>query len=268
MHSALIYFSPKNGEGQCLTAATREATTGLENSDAADQFHAASGRPSAHLGPRDMQLLEDVNLGWEKRRLLCGLLLCAFLFGASAESQNRQLESLIREGQSALDAGELVRAAADFERATQMAPDNLEANRGLLISYLQANRLRDAENLGQSAIARWPKDAQLQHWLGLVYFKEGQNASALERLRSAENLDGTRFDVHFDAALVLLSEDQYPAAAEELQKAIKLDPKAAMAHVLLGRCYQNTNRTLQAIEQFQTALRLVPDIPLGHYHLG
>ena len=215
-----------------------------------------------------MQLLDNVHLGWDKRHILCGLLAIAFVFGASAQSQNRELESLIREGQSELDAGEFARAASNFERATQMAPDNLEANRGLLLSYLQAKRLSDAENAGQSAIAHWPKDAQLQHWLGLVYFKQGQNAKALERLRTAEREDGTRFDIHFDAALVLLAEDLYPAAADELQKAIKLQPKAAMAHVLLGRCYQNTNRTLQAIEQFQSALRLDPNIPLGHYHLG
>jgi tetratricopeptide (TPR) repeat protein len=227
------------------------------------------GWPAAQLGrARDMQLPDNVRLGRDKRHLLCGLLAIAFVFGASAQSQNRELESLIREGQSALDAGEFARAASNFERATRMAPDNLEANRGLLLSYLQAKRLSDAENAGQSAIAHWPKDAQLQHWLGLVYFKQGQNAKALEQLRTAEREDGTRFDIHFDLALVLLAEDQYPVAADELQKAIKLQPKAAMAHVLLGRCYQNTNRTLQAIEQFQTALRLDPNIPLGHYHLG
>jgi tetratricopeptide (TPR) repeat protein len=226
------------------------------------------GRPSNCAGPRDMQFLENLHAGWSRRRLLCSLLAITLVFADRAQSQNRQVESLIHDGHSDLDAGEFGRATSNFERATQMAPDNLEANRGLVLSYLQAKRLNDAENAGQSAIARWPNDAQLQHWLGLVYFKEGQNAKALARLRTAENLDGTRFDVHFDAALVLLSEDQYPAAADELQKAINLDPKAPMAHVLIGRCYQNTNRTVQAIEQFQTALRLDPNIPLGHYHLG
>jgi len=135
-----------------------------------------------------VQLLENVRLGWGKGHILCGLLAIGFVFGASAQSQNRQLETLIEDGQRDLDAGDFGGAVASFERATQMAPDNLEANRGLLLSYLQAKRLRDAENAGQSAIVRWPKDAQLQHWLGLVYFKEGQNAKALEQLRSAERL--------------------------------------------------------------------------------
>jgi len=269
MHLALIYFSPRTA-GRCLTAAIRGDNHWLfqPQMPPINFMKVLAGRPLPLGRARDVQLLENVRSGWDKRHILCGLLAIGFVFGASAQSQNRQLESLIREGQGALDAGEFARAVSNFERATQMAPENLEANRGLLLSYLQAKRLRDAEDAGQSAIVRWPKDAQLQHWLGLVYFKEGQNAKALEQLRRAERLDGTRFDVPFDAALVLLSEDQYPAAADELQKAIKLDPKVAMAHVLLGRCYQNTSRTVQAIEQFQTALRLDPDIPLGHYHLG
>src|SRR5260370_22563423 len=116
MHLALIYFSPRNGAGLWLMPATREATTGLENSDTADQCPAGSVWPTAQLGgARDMQLLENVHFGWGKRHILCGLLAIAFVFGASAQSQNRQLESLIHEGQSALDAGEFARAVSNFE---------------------------------------------------------------------------------------------------------------------------------------------------------
>ena len=200
-------------------------------------------------------------------------LVLVLVLGAAAQPQksspqNSQLESLIRQGENALDAGDFASAASAFERARQMAPESLYANRGLLLSYLSEKRLGDAENIGQSAVAHWPQDAELQHWLGLVYFKQGRNTKALELLRGAENLNDSQFDIHFDTALVLLSDNQYPAAVNELEKALKLDPKAALAHVLLGRAYQNTNRTVQAIEQFQTALRLDPKIPLGHYHLG
>ena len=149
-----------------------------------------------------------------------------------------------------------------------MAPENLEVNRGLLLSYLQETRLADAEALGQSAVARWPQDGQLLHWLGLVYFKEGRKAQALEMLRRAESVMGSQSDTYFDTALVLLSDNQYPAAADELEKAVHFNPNAALPHVLLGRAYQNTNRSVQAVKEFQTALRLQPDIPLGHYHLG
>jgi len=196
------------------------------------------------------------------------LLALVVALAPTVPSQTPQLSVLIRQGQDALDASDFARATHSFEQARQIAPDSLEANRGLVLSYLQEGRLADAEQIGQAAVGHWPNDAKLQHWLGLVYFKKAQNSSALSALRRSETLDGTHYDIHFDIALVLLSDASYAPAATELEKAIKLDPKAALPHVLLGRAYQNTNRSMQALEQFQAALRLDPTIPLGHYHLG
>src|SRR6266496_516553 len=147
-------------------------------------------------------------------------------------SQNQRLSSLIREGRTALDAGDFPSAARNFEQARQLAPDDLEANRGLLLSYLQEGRLEQAEEIGKIAVERWPREADLQHWLGLVYFKKSQNSAALAALQRAESLDPSRSDAHFDIALVFLSDSNDTEAALELEKAIKLDPKAALAHVL------------------------------------
>jgi tetratricopeptide (TPR) repeat protein len=187
---------------------------------------------------------------------------------AAAQSPDQHVIVLLRSGQAALDAGDFARAASDFEQAERLSPDNLDVNRGLLLAYLQIGRLAQAAEIGRNAVARWPGDAQLWHWLGLAYFKAGQNGPALEALQRSEKLDSARFDIHFDRALVQLQQDQYPLAADELEKAIKLKPSDPLAHVLLGRAYQNSNRTLPAVEQFQIALRLDPKIPLGHYHLG
>ncbi len=203
------------------------------------------------------------------RRLAISLALSWLLaVGTMTWAQSPSLQELLRSGQAALDAEDYSRAAASFERARQIAPDNLPANRGLVLSLVQLGRLGEAAQIGREAAARWPQDAQLQHWLGLAYFKAGQNALALETLQHSEALDGGHFDIHFDLALVSLQQSQYAAAAGELEKAVRLQPSHALAHVLLGRAYQNTNRTVRAIEQFQTALRIDSDTPLGHYHLG
>jgi len=185
-----------------------------------------------------------------------------------ALSQDPRLPQLLREGQDAIDAGDFARAARAFEQARQFAPDRKEASRGLLLSYLQEGRLAEAEEIGKAAAAQWPNDAELRHWLGLVYFKQHRNDLAVSQLQRAEALDASRYDVSFDLALVLLSNDKYSDAGKELEKAIKLEPKAALPHVLLGRAYQNTNRSVQAVEQFQTALRLDSNLSLVHYHLG
>src|SRR5436190_22428814 len=108
---------------------------------------------------------------WVPGRLLVFILAVLFIPGAWAQSPSLEIQKLVREGQAALDAGDFGRAVNNFERAEQLAPENLEVNRGLLLSYLQAGRLGEAARIGEQATARWPRDAQLQHWLGLTYFK-------------------------------------------------------------------------------------------------
>ncbi|MGA8313884.1 MAG: tetratricopeptide repeat protein, partial [Terriglobales bacterium] len=96
--------------------------------------------------------------------MILGSLVLAACTAAWPQSPN--LQPLLRSGQAALDADDYARAAASFERARQIAPDNLQASRGLVLSYLQLGRLSEAARIGEESVARWPGDAQLQHWLG------------------------------------------------------------------------------------------------------
>src|SRR5258708_25355534 len=147
-----------------------------------------------------------------------------FGLNVAAQSGNKPPETLIRDGQTALDAGDFSRAIQQFEKAEQLSPDNPDANRGLVLSYLHAGRLLDAQRIAEPAVERWPRDAQLLHLIGLVYFKQGQKQKALQTLQRSESLRPSSSDIHFDIALVHLSQDQYPPAAVELEAAIKLDP--------------------------------------------
>jgi tetratricopeptide (TPR) repeat protein len=139
-----------------------------------------------------------------------------------------------------------------------------------LLQELDSGHLRDAVLLGQQAVSRWPRDAQLRHYLGVAYFKTGDFKQAQEQITRARELNPKDSATHFDLALVLLSQVEYAGAAEELEAAIKLSPSKAnaLAHMLLGRAYLNSNRSLQAIDEFKTALKINPAIKLGHYHLG
>jgi tetratricopeptide (TPR) repeat protein len=137
-----------------------------------------------------------------------------------------------------------------------------------LLQQLDAGQLREAVLLGQQSVSRWPRDAELRHYLGVAYFKSGDGRQAQEQLERARELNPNDSAIHFDLALVWLSEQNYAGAANELEATVKLAHSNPLAHVLLGRAYLNTNRSLQAIEEFKTALKLDPAIKLGHYHLG
>ena len=51
-----------------------------------------------------------------------------------------------------------------------------------LLQDLDSGQLRDAVLLGQQAVSRWPRDAQLRHYLGVAYFKTGDAKQAQEQL--------------------------------------------------------------------------------------
>ena len=157
------------------------------------------------------------------------LFLIVSLLGLAAGQSQPGVQALIRSGQAALDSGNFARAVSDFQQAWQIAPENVEVNRGLLLSYLQAGDLNEAVQFGTTAVQHWPNDSQLQHWLGLAYFKSGSNADAVRVLRSAESLDVKSFDIHFDLALVLLAENQATPAAEE-PRSFALKPPSEASH--------------------------------------
>jgi Flp pilus assembly protein TadD len=133
------------------------------------------------------------------RQFAISLALPCLLTGCIATwAQSPTVQELLRSGQAALDADDYPRAAASFEHARQIAPDNLPANRGLVLSLLQLGRLTEATQIGREAVARWPQDAQLQHWLGLAYFKAGQKRSRAGSPVAVVALESGHFDIHFD----------------------------------------------------------------------
>ncbi|MBA3914382.1 MAG: tetratricopeptide repeat protein [Acidobacteriales bacterium] len=207
----------------------------------------------------------SLDRGWAGLVLLT---IALHLSPATGQSSQGQLRPTLDAAAKALAGGQPERAFPLFEAAHRDSPDNLEAARGLVVSALEAGNLAVAEQYGAEFLGRWPTDAQLLHWTGLVYFKQQRTTEALSLLRRSVAQNSSDFGSRFDLALVLLTEKQYAPAAEELEHALKLRPDDSLAHVLLGRAYQNSNRTLQAVTHFQSALKLDPATPLGHYHLG
>ena len=67
---------------------------------------------------------------------------------------NSKVQDLIRSGQAALDNGDFARAVAEFDGARHLAPEDLEANRGLLLSYLHIGDSAKAVQLGSDLVTR------------------------------------------------------------------------------------------------------------------
>src|SRR5712691_7794714 len=106
-----------------------------------------------------------------------------------AQEPSSSAQVFLRNGQAALERGDFHGAVQSFEQARQLAPDNIQAARGLLLSYLQDSRIAQALDLVHNLVERWPQDVQLHHLLGLAFFKNGQNTEAAAQLREAQHFD-------------------------------------------------------------------------------
>jgi hypothetical protein len=62
--------------------------------------------------------------------------------------------------------------------SAQAQNQTLAQTRQELLRDLDSGQFRDAVLVGQQAVSRWPRDAQLRHYLGVAYFKGGDLKSA------------------------------------------------------------------------------------------
>ena len=140
-----------------------------------------------------------------------------------------------------------------FERAQQAQTDG---------------RWKEAEAFYGEVLAR---DAQ--HWpsrleLGIVCFRLGRLAEAIEHLRHSLSLkpDFARTQLALGSFLGM---DGKPARAEpHLRRAVALDPGSAEAHYNLGKCLQEQGGSIDAETSYRETLRLEPRHHLARLNLA
>lgn len=71
------------------------------------------------------------------------------------------------------------------------------------------------------------------------YLDNGDYESAISRLKSSVDLDGTIFETHYNLGIAYTQAEQYPEAVETFQNAIKLKPDFADAYYSLAVAQEN-----------------------------
>jgi tetratricopeptide (TPR) repeat protein len=163
------------------------------------------------------------------------------------------------------------KAAGEFRKAIQVAPDLAEAYKRLADTQLQSpRRLYDQaiQSYGK-AIELEPGYAEAYVGLGDARQAKGQFDDAIREYTRALAIDPDNAAVHFSLGKIYFTEkNQYHEAVAAYRKAIDLDPTFIEAHLALADILEEKGLYEEAVARYRTALTLQPNHAEAHYGLA
>lgn len=165
-----------------------------------------------------------------------------------------------REGVTAKAQPLYEKALEQYERAIRLEPRAMKAyaKAGYVLYVL--DRPAEAIELLEQAMKLDEQNLDVQHILGINYFKHRDHDRALPLLRKVVTENP---DLYYSAAFILgkyyYDRNDHQNAADYFKKYLKVKPDDHKVHGALGNIYLKQKRFAEALEEFDRVLKLNPD---------
>jgi tetratricopeptide (TPR) repeat protein len=146
-------------------------------------------------------------------------------------------------------------AMATFRQVLRLAPRHTLARYNLALVLQRADRLREAIEELERAIALEPR-AEVYYSLGVSCWHRGDLDRAVQSLQAATALDPRHAAAYHALGAVLKERQDWPGAASAFRRAIALQPDAPAARVALARVMQLSGDEAGARVQLDEGERL------------
>ncbi len=149
--------------------------------------------------------------------------------GGGVKGLPADAKPLAEQAKQAFEREKFADAEKLYEKALQLAPNNLylESNKG--VAQFRAGKLRQAEESFRKAIAIAPEDHFCWSTLGIVYYSENKYDEAVNALTKSLAINPKNPTAHNYLGITAAQKGWIEAAQKELETAIQLDPKYADA---------------------------------------
>jgi Flp pilus assembly protein TadD len=154
-------------------------------------------------------------------------------------------------------------AAAHFEKALQIRPDDYVSLLNMGATRYYQGRLAEAVEYYQSAIRSQPDAPKGHNLLGLALAMQNRKEAALDEMRRASELAPKDAEIRNNLGLALAGLGRIPEAIDQLHEALRLNPNNAEAHANLGLALLESGKPRESIPEFEAALRLKPEFKLA-----
>jgi Flp pilus assembly protein TadD len=169
-----------------------------------------------------------------------------------------------------------------FRVVLQAAPRDQQSLYGGALALLNANRIKEARELAESATTvahtetATATDSQIANnreadalvLLGVILAVDKDNAGALKATRRAVELAPESFDTQFALGRALYGSGDLANAVVSFRKAITLRPQDHQPRFFLGTTYEALGAYEEARQVYSELVRLHPENAEGHLGLG
>jgi Tfp pilus assembly protein PilF len=149
----------------------------------------------------------------------------------------RGAKVLVAEAQSYYTKGQYSQAAADYEKILKSDANNPLALANLAAIELEEDKLADADQHIEAAVAQTPNDAYNLTIQGRIKFSEGKYDDALDALDRAAKLDPQSAEIQNFLGVALAEKGLRTQAETAFRKSILIEPDYADAHKNLAIVY-------------------------------
>jgi len=176
--------------------------------------------------------------------------------------------------------------SADYEKAiecySKINPPTVDSLIGIASSYQELGNSQKALEYFKQALKLDAKNADLQYYVGTLYYNMNDLTNARPYLAAALKLNPKNEDAKklvdyidsvsavgkLDNAYNLYNDGRYPEAIALLNEIIKVVPENSTAYYYRGLVYDGQKKYAQAIKDYENALKYSPDFTLSYYSIA
>ncbi len=161
-------------------------------------------------------------------------------------------------GDRRFEAGDLVGAQAEFERALALDPAHGNVLNSLGVCLALRGDSEGALERFSAAIRLDRGEYMAVYNLGLVHALNGRLETALGFFLRAAELRADVYEIHLELGKTYLALGQPEAARSHLEQAARLGGRGSAVFRLLGECHERTGNPQRAASAYQKAVQVNP----------
>jgi tetratricopeptide (TPR) repeat protein len=170
-----------------------------------------------------------------------------------------KVSALVNRGTAFLREGQPAEAAALYEAALKMNPDDEDVHFNLGIALAKLGRLEEARNAYEAALKIFPEYPEVHNNLGNLLVSQGKMAEGVEHFKTALKSAPESASAHNNLGSALARQGDLDQAMQHFVEATRLQTNYLEADFNLGNTYLNLGKANLAVEKFSQILRQHPE---------